>query len=715
MFQIKKHAILMKISLRIQNAIVIICLIISGFSYGQNTVENDSISNKLTEVVVTKEKKMFSNKNGNIKVDVANSILNATPNTIDLLSQLPNITISADKENITVIGKGNPLIYIDNQKVGMNDLNALSVDDIKTIEIINNPSSKYEAEGRAVILITRKFSKKEGSQTTLSEVASFKKEFNNYLGINSSFKKNKFEWKANFNYNKLSPWESHRIDYQIPAADIISNYDVATANTKRKQFVFGGGLFYKINEEDYFSISMNSKLQSEPFDINTTTYNKNGNVENNVVTYSDNKSQKNFINSFVNYSKKIKSIDTQLFTGFQYSNFDQDSKSLAQNNFNDTQFELAQNSNQKFNVAVFSGRVDFEKKFKNEMKLEYGGLYLGANAKTDFEILNYETNNTISSIYDFKEKNSAGYTQLSGSFKKIGYSVGLRVENTNIKGEFKNDDTPLINKNYTDFFPKAQLDIPIDSTKSITLNYAKSILRPNYSSTSQGSTYINPYFLYSRNIYLNPTINNQISSSFQYHDKSVKLTYYQNTDPVYSSFTFDNQNKILTFKEINFEKESGFNLEFTMPFTYKIWTSTNSLNCILNKIEDDSAEFITSKPYLYYYSSNEFKLPKGYSLVLTAYGLTDQKEGVFERKAWFVMNLGISKTFFTNWNCTLSYNDVFRNTIYNESFTINNISSTARYLVDAHEFSIAVKYSFGKIKSSDFKEKNIDDNSNRIR
>ena len=411
----------MKNNLKIQNAKIIICLIISGFGYGQNMTANDSISNKLKEVVVTKEKKMLTNKNGNIKVDVANSILNTTPNTIDLLSKLPNITISADKENVTVLGKGNPLIYIDNQKVGMNDLNALSVDDIKTIEIINNPSSKYEAEGRAVILIIRKFSKKEGSQTTLSEVASFKKEFNNYLGINSSFKKNKLEWKANFNYNKLSPWESHSIDYQIPDADIISNYDVATANTKREQFIFGGGLFYKINEDDYFSISVNSKLQSEPFDINTTTYNKNGAIENNVLTHSDNKSQKNSINSFVNYSKKIKSIDTQLFTGFQYSNFDQDSKSLAQNNYNDTQFEFAQNSDQKFNVAVFSGRVDFEKKFKNEMKLEYGGLYLLAKAKTDFEIINFEKNNTISSVYNFKEKNSAGYTQLSGSLKKIRY------------------------------------------------------------------------------------------------------------------------------------------------------------------------------------------------------------------------------------------------------------------------------------------------------
>jgi hypothetical protein len=153
-----------------------------------------------------------------------------------------------------------------------------------------------------------------------------------------------------------------------------------------------------------------------------------------------------------------------------------------------------------------------------------------------------------------------------------------------------------------------------------------------------------------------------------------------------------------------------------LPFTHKIWTSTNSLSCILNKIEDDSAEFITTKPYLYYYySSNEFKLPKGYTFSLTAWGLTNQKEGVFERKSLFIMDVGVSKSFFTNWNCTLSYNDIFRSTIYQEKFTINNISSESRFLVDAHEFSIAVKYSFGKIKSSDFKEKNIDDNSNRIR
>ena len=172
---------------------------LSFVAKAQNEIPNDSISkNQLNEVVISQNKKTFTNNNGNIKVDVANSIYNSIPSTVDLLAKLPTVQISSDKEKITVAGKGNPLIYIDNQKAGINDLNALAVADIKTIEIIQNPSAKYEAEGRSVILITRKFSKKDSFRTEISKVASFKKNYNNYLGFNSNFKKNKLELKANF-------------------------------------------------------------------------------------------------------------------------------------------------------------------------------------------------------------------------------------------------------------------------------------------------------------------------------------------------------------------------------------------------------------------------------------------------------------------------------------------------------------------------------------
>lgn len=703
----------MNVYLPLKLILIVLLFCFSIIGNAQTETPKDSIFNKLYEVVITQNKKTFSNQNGNIKVDVANSIYNSIPNAVDLLAKLPTVQISSDKESITVVGKGNPLIYIDNQKVGINDLNALAVADIKTIEIIQNPSSKYEAEGRSVILITRKFSKKDSFRTEISEVASFKKDFNNYLGFNSNFKKNKLELKANFNYNRLNPWEGHSIDYQIPTAEIASKYDV-TAETKRKQYVFGAGLFYKINEDDYFSFSINSKLQSDTFPINTITNNKNKEVVNNVVTFTDNDNKKNFVNSFFNYQKKIKSIDTQFFTGLQYSNFDQGLFTEVNNNFNDTQFELDQIRDQKFQINYFSGRIDIEKKLKNDMKFEIGGLYSSANSKSDVAIFYTENNQNELSYYDFKEENLSGYTQLSGKIKKVDFSLGFRVENSTVKGKFRADELPLLDKKYTNFFPKAQFTFPIDSVKSISINYARSISRPNYSSLSQGSTYINPYFLYARNINLGPTLINEISTTFQYHDKSVKLSYTSAKDPVYNSFSFDDQNNVMTFKDINFDKSSGFTADFTLPFTYKFWTTTNSLIFILEKIEDHSAAFMASKPYFYYTSNNEFKLPKDYSLVLNFWGLTKQYTGVFITNPRFIADIAVSKTFYKKWNCTLSCNNIFKNNIETEEFTINTINSKARYVVDNHLISIAIKYSFGKVKETEFKEKNNDENQNRV-
>ena len=253
--------------------IILFVLIISNLAMAQNEIKQDTISKKLDEIIIKNEKKVFINKNGNLKVDVSNSILKSVPNSIDLLSKLPNVIIGANKETISIIGKGNPLLYIDNQKVTLNDLNTLSVDEIKTIEIINNPSAKYEAEGRVVILIIKKLSKKEGFKIDVTETASVKKRYNNYVGINASVKKKKLEIKANFNYNQLNIWERHDIKYQISEANIISNYDVE-AYTKRPQFIFGSGLFYKIDEDDYFSISGNARMQKDIFGINTKTFNK---------------------------------------------------------------------------------------------------------------------------------------------------------------------------------------------------------------------------------------------------------------------------------------------------------------------------------------------------------------------------------------------------------------------------------------------------------
>ena len=328
-----------------------------------------------------KENKTFTNKNGNIKVDVANSILSNAPSVIDLLEKLPKVIVAPDKQSLSIIGKGSPLLYIDNQKADMNDINSLAMEDIKTIEIINNPSAKYEASGRAVILITRKFSKREGNKVSLTENAAFKKYFNNYSAVNANLKTGSLEFKANFNYNQIKVWESNGNTFSIPAFDIESQY-LVTAVTDRPQFIYGGGLFYKINEDDYLSVNFSRTAQDDDFAITTDTFNSDGIEINSINTLNTNTENRNHTNAFLNYNHKIKSLGVDLFTGLQLTSFNQQMEGMISNDFNDVGYELSQFRNQRFGIDVASGRIDIEKTFKNKMKLELGGLYLQAKANT---------------------------------------------------------------------------------------------------------------------------------------------------------------------------------------------------------------------------------------------------------------------------------------------------------------------------------------------
>ena len=88
---------------------------------------------------------------------------------------------------------------------------------------------------------------------------------------------------------------------------------------------------------------------------------------------------------------------------------------------------------------------------------------------------------------------------------------------------------------------------------------------------------------------------------------------------------------MIAFNAINYNKESGVNLEFTLPFKHNYWSSTNNFNFIFNKVEDQSAVYTESKPYLYYYSNHIFELPNLFDFSVTGWGFT-KREGVEDLK-----------------------------------------------------------------------------------
>jgi len=114
------------------------------------------------------------------------------------------------------------------------------------------------------------------------------------LSSNFNLKKNKLELKFNASYNQIRPWESNGSNFIILDENIESNFLAESAPIKMPKFIFGGGIYFQINTNDYFSISTKLRTQRAPFPIDTKTYRKENSIENYILTHSDNKDRRLF-------------------------------------------------------------------------------------------------------------------------------------------------------------------------------------------------------------------------------------------------------------------------------------------------------------------------------------------------------------------------------------------------------------------------------------
>jgi hypothetical protein len=677
------------------------------------TVQADR-DNNLQEVKVTASRPTISYAgDGSMVIDVErNSILSAIPNAMELLSKLPAVQVSSDQESVSVVDKGEAMIYLNNQRITINDLNSISTNDIESISIIRNPSAKYEAEGRVVILLKLKKKRADGSSLDLSETVSFKRYFHNRSGINAGLKKNGLELKANFQYSRLELWESNGFAFNIDNRGIESRYRAVSMGT-RQLYNFGAGVYYQINPDDYISLSGMGRIHKEPFTIITASSLKEPGAQNSVLTNSQGYGKRPYANASLNYGHKLKKMNAQLFLGGQYSRYERQLTNKIYNNYNNTTEILNQDRYQLFGVDVYSGRADLEKTIWKGMKWESGINITRANSASTFDITDHLQTTAGSSEYVYTEGNHAVYTQLSGNIKKLQFTAGLRAENTVIEGGFR-DSIRQVDQNYTQLFPKGSLSIPLDSSKTIVLNYSKSIARPSYSTTNQMTTYINPYYEWARNVNQNPSITDELTAALQYKDYNLQLSVFQSDNVVFDIPEYDAAANKLRMINRNLEYTRGLSMTLMVPLHYKIWTSDNLLSGGYYQTKDPAAVLYETKPNLYCYSNNQFRLPKGFDLMINGWLVTKRKDGLFDKNMLYQLDLGLSKTFFKKLSCNISWNDVFRSQNSEERFTINGVRANGTYYEDVKEFAITLRYRLGKIRDSKYSNRDVNENGGRI-
>jgi hypothetical protein len=663
----------------------------------------------LKEVQISGYRKLIEFKNGNLISTIENTVLATLPDIFEVLSKLPTIQVSNDRENITVIGKGTPIIYLDNQRITLNELSTLAVNDVKSIELINNPSAKYDADGRVVLLVKRKVNPQNGYKIDFSETASQKRYFENRAGVNACIKRNKLEVKLNVQYNYINRWEGLEGIITTDTGMYKSSFN-GTSIGPRKQYLFGAGLFYQINNTDYFSVNLSTRIQEEPFNTQTLS------DETKTLGYTqvNNKvkglSSRPFYNTNFNYLKEFTKHQTQLFIGGQWAHYERNLENQIANNPNNTGFLDTENRLQASSINIGVLRTDLDKKIKQHT-LSGGLLYTQANATTQFDIDYPQISAKFKTTYLYTEYNQAAYTQLKGTLKKWEYQIGLRFEATDLKGQYADSNILLVNRNFTNLFPKANFTFPLDSFSNLTISYNRSIRRPDYSNANQVTNYITPFLEFSNNININPVLTDEVNINYTRKKISLTLNLYSRQNPAYHITKYDSELDKLRIINVNLQSEKGGILTLTVPYEYKKWSTTNTSSILYNRIDDAVAYFSKAIPYLYFYSNNQFRLPKSYILSLNGWLQTKRYEGIFERNMQFAVDVSLSKTFHKRFTVSMNAFDIFRSLNYIESYKVNGIYARTTYFENVREFSISLRYTIGKTQKLQFKNREVNEGS----
>lgn len=679
------------------------------------TLSLKEVVTSLDEVSVVAAKNPIEYESGNIKVAVQNPYFSSIPNPIDLLSRLPGVQISADRESISILGKGNPLIYLGNQRITMEEFNALPIAGIETIELINNPSAKYEAEGRAIVLISLLKNTDTGLRGSLQETVSAKRNFNNYLDFNSSYAKKDWTIRGNLGYNQLQQWESNSFLFEIPERDVLVDYLVLIPKNIRIQLNGGLGLYFQWNDTDYLSLNATARLQTDDAPFFTDTFISDSGDEEFIRTNTENDNRKDYYSASFNFNKKLTN-SWNLFSGIQYSGFRQLLDTEIQNSIDDSEFALDQTREQEYNINSLAFRVDLEKKVSKNLKLESGVNISRAKADAFTQILEAQMNGETAIDFEYDEKLYAAYTAMAGKFnKKTDFNLGIRVEHNEVNGAIATGDSPIISRENTNLFPKANLSFKLDSVQTLNLNYARSIDRPDFSRASSITVFINPFLEGSGNVNLRPTLTNELTVNYQMGNKSLFFKYYRSQNPTNFTISYDTQNDTGVLSLVNLDEEFGFYGGVTLPYTKGIWTSNSTITLNYNELQDSSASFSSTRPYLYVYTNHQLKLAKDTTLALGAWALSKRQEGIFNRNGVVVFETSISKTFFKNWDCTLRFNDITRAMNFEESYAVAGVVAEGVYFGDVREVALSLKYKFGKNEALRFKNRDIDEGIDRIK
>lgn len=633
-------------------------------------IELSRLTENLNEVVVTSKVLPFQMNNNNLIANVSTTLLNSVGTASDVLQRIPGIRMEDDK--IMVFGKGEPVVYLNNRKMRDNqELEKLESAEISTVELIINPPAKYDAEGRAVLLIKTKKNQDGFSAHLVERIRQ-----GNHTGDNEnasvSYTKDNLTLFASFyrQYGKITVNENHHIilhsdrqwEHNInePAYLYSNNSRQISAGfdrTLNKRHAIGGQyLFYTLK-------------QVSPSQTNSITYLDN-------APY-DESFQETFLNED-RYQYSLNAFYKGDFNERFSLRFDFD---YLKTHNSRTQFtkDISGLENRTVNTFSQTGYDLYAGKLINSYRtdaglLEFGGEY-GYIAGNGF-MLNPEKY-TGDNIYSNREQKAAFFISYSHKFADIQFDAGLRYEHTQEKFTEDSVKTPVIDRQYGDVYPSLSISQKIGNADlSIALN--KRTRRPTFSQLNGNTFYVNRFVFQKGNPYLKKTDIYDINCKVIFKNFYWNAGYTYEKDPV--TFYYQKQdavsNGILsTFANFSRYREFNSTLNFNSKIAFWQPNYTLGIRKPFFSANYNSRELTYNQPDCFFRAYNDFILPKSFVLSCNFKYQSDYNYYYIKSQSQQRLDLGLRKSLFDNrMRLNLEFYDIFNREKEQRFIQLNNFN-----------------------------------------
>ncbi len=688
--------------------------------------------------------------------NVEKDIVNAGGTALDVMKNVPSVNVDIDG-NVT-LRNSTPQIYIDGRPTTLT-LDQIPADAIESVEVITNPSAKYDASGggAGILNIILKKNRKTGYNGNVRAGVDSRGGVNG--GLNFNLRQNKFNFTAAgfVNQNRgVTTGFTDRTNYtDTPTTIHQTNYD-----KNKGGFAFGSvGFDYFMTPRTTFSLT-GIKVHGEfkPYELlniqNTTDFPSGATtfysdrVSNTERIFNANGLQFAFKHLFPKEGENI-TADFNYFAGVNENNAlyvtDYFSGNPGSPVAHFSQQKVDGSGNNKFITAQTDYVHPFDAKTKLEAGLRMNSQQLVSNTYNYYDTLgdnNFYLVPAASTNYTNTNNVYAGYVSFTSAIKDFGYQVGLRGESSNYTGQVFNTKQQFGNSYPLSLFPSVFLSQKLKNKQELQISYTRRINRPNFFQLIPYTNYTDSLNITRGNPNLVPQFTNSLEMSymktFKGNNTFLASIYYKRTDNLITSFldTFTNaisgkNDLVNTYINASYSQTVG--AEFTSVNNITNWWDlTSNINLYNSKINTSNVTASQNALWSWFGKLNSnFKLPAKFKLQITGMyqsktnlpvntggggmgggppglsGAQSASQGYIA--SFWAVDAAVSRSFFKADAGTLSVSigDIFRTKHSDQHSSSQFFVQDYNRIRDPDLVRVNFSYRFGKMDVSLFKRKNM--------